>query len=138
MAATRTLSRPSPVLAVREAIERELAQAQQRLHRLEADRALGEPPRHAGDELDLALELGEHGARSDQVERLRSTVWQLRQALRRLRDGDGQRCDDCGGPIPVARLLAVPGVATCRDCQAAREDAAPASQRPSPASRRRR
>ncbi|HXG16599.1 MAG TPA: TraR/DksA C4-type zinc finger protein [Calidithermus sp.] len=121
---------------VREAIERELALAQQRLHWLEADRALGEPPRHAGDELDLALELGEHGARSDQVERLRSTVWQLRQALRRVHDGEAQRCDDCGAAIPLARLLAIPGVATCRDCQEAREHRGPA-RRPRPNASRR-
>lgn len=129
MAATRTLSRPSPGPAVREVIERELALARQRLHRLEADRALGEPPRHAGDELDLALELAEHGARNDEVERLRSTVWHLRQALRRVRDGEAQRCEDCGAAIPVARLLAVPGVATCRDCQEARESFVPTRPR---------
>ncbi|REC94910.1 TraR/DksA family transcriptional regulator [Kushneria indalinina] len=30
-------------------------------------------------------------------------------------------CDDCGDPIPEARRNAVPGVATCIDCQAFNE-----------------
>jgi RNA polymerase-binding transcription factor DksA len=130
MALSRMPSRPStPSLTVREAIERKLAVVQQRLRRLEADRALGEPPRHSADELDLALELGQHDARSDELERLRTTVWQLRRALRRVRDGQSQLCEDCGVTIPTARLLAVPGVATCRGCQEAREHTGPAGPR---------
>ncbi|RIK92473.1 MAG: conjugal transfer protein TraR [Proteobacteria bacterium] len=32
-------------------------------------------------------------------------------------------CDICGSSIPPARLAAVPGVATCVDCQAKKERA---------------
>ncbi len=30
---------------------------------------------------------------------------------------DVVRCEDCGKPIPEARLRAVPGATRCRDCQ---------------------
>ena len=43
--------------------------------------------------------------------------WQLRTALDRARKGDYGTCDECGEPIPAARLRALPGVATCVRCQ---------------------
>lgn len=34
-----------------------------------------------------------------------------------------ESCEDCGGPIPSARRLAVPGCLLCVECQAAHERA---------------
>lgn len=33
-------------------------------------------------------------------------------------------CEECGAPIPEARRLVLPGVATCVHCQALNEDSA--------------
>lgn len=33
-------------------------------------------------------------------------------------------CEECGAPIPEARRLALPGVATCIHCQTLNEDSA--------------
>ena len=33
-------------------------------------------------------------------------------------------CEECGAPIPQARRLALPGVATCVHCQTLNEDSA--------------
>jgi len=52
-------------------------------------------------------------SRSLLVERARK----LGQALKRLRDGDYGRCEECDGLIAPARLRAMPEVATCVRCQ---------------------
>jgi DnaK suppressor protein len=49
--------------------------------------------------------------------RLAQRARSLTIALARLRDGSYGRCDECGKPIPPARLRAIPGVATCVPCQ---------------------
>lgn len=49
--------------------------------------------------------------------RLAERARRLTIALARLRDGSYGRCDECGKPIPPARLRALPGVATCVPCQ---------------------
>lgn len=49
--------------------------------------------------------------------RLAERARRLTIALARLRDGTYGHCDECGQPIPSARLHAIPGVATCVPCQ---------------------
>lgn len=39
-------------------------------------------------------------------------------ALQRLDEGKHDICADCGGKIPMARLLAKPSASLCVDCQA--------------------
>lgn len=41
----------------------------------------------------------------------------LTAALVRLRTGHYGTCEECGGPIPVARLVALPEAITCVPCQ---------------------
>lgn len=107
--------------AVRRRLEEELERTEHRLRALRAEQAAAEPLRAADDELDLAMELAERAARGDELERLQAATRRLRLALRRLQGGQPPRCEDCDGAIPAARLLAVPGTTTCRDCQARRE-----------------
>ena len=40
------------------------------------------------------------------------------RALTRIANGDYGRCEECGEPIPVARLRALPVAATCVPCAA--------------------
>ena len=49
------------------------------------------------------------------------TVRQIDAALERLRAGLYGLCAACSGPIPVARLRAVPFATLCTACQASRE-----------------
>jgi DnaK suppressor protein len=68
---------------------------------------------HALDlERDLELILDdESGAAADAI----------RSALQRLDEGSFGWCVDCGQTIAIARLMALPSAARCRDCQAAAE-----------------
>lgn len=45
----------------------------------------------------------------------------IRAALRRIADGSYGECLDCGDPIDLRRLTAVPTAAFCAACQAAHE-----------------
>ena len=51
------------------------------------------------------------------IRRLRA----LDHALDRAAKGQLERCDDCGGRIPLARLRALPGTSVCVDCARAGE-----------------
>jgi len=53
--------------------------------------------------------------------RLVKRVVQLRDALRRLQEGDYGMCEACGLPIPERRLVAMPEAALCVPCQERRE-----------------
>ena len=48
-------------------------------------------------------------------------IEEIDEALARLDAGTYGRCVDCGKPIPVERLEAVPASATCLDCRTTRE-----------------
>lgn len=41
----------------------------------------------------------------------------IEQALTKIREGTYGTCEDCGEPIPEARLRAVPGAIRCICCQ---------------------
>ncbi|WP_427914931.1 TraR/DksA family transcriptional regulator [Ramlibacter sp. MMS24-I3-19] len=49
---------------------------------------------------------------------------ELAAALRRIRQGSYGDCADCGRPIPVHRLEAMPAAALCAECQGRHEHAA--------------
>lgn len=42
---------------------------------------------------------------------------QVRHALARIREGQGEACERCGEPIDAGRLAAVPHATLCRECQ---------------------
>lgn len=62
--------------------------------------------------------------------RLAERARKLTIALARLRDGSYGLCDECGKPIPPARLRALPGVATCVPCQVEVERMVGVARRP--------
>jgi RNA polymerase-binding transcription factor DksA len=44
----------------------------------------------------------------------------LELALQRLTEGSASRCEGCGGPITIERLMALPSVRTCIACASSR------------------
>lgn len=48
----------------------------------------------------------------------------LTRLIERAAQGRAAICDDCGGPIPLARLRAVPGTTRCIECEQVAEEAA--------------
>jgi DnaK suppressor protein len=88
------------------------------------DRAVPSPsgdeldPRDEGDEAlraqlaDLRVSLDEREARLAQL---------MEEALRRMGDGTYGDCMQCGSPIGIDRLKAVPWTTRCVDCQEALE-----------------
>lgn len=47
----------------------------------------------------------------------RELLQKVEQALKRIDDQSFGSCQECGGPIPIARLKALPYVQTCLKCQ---------------------
>lgn len=61
-------------------------------------------------EMDMTLE-----------ENLRVSLSEVRSALARIEDGSYGACQRCSGPIPTARLEAVPTANLCVSCKEAEE-----------------
>lgn len=60
------------------------------------------------------------GALQDQIDDTVSDA--IENARARISKGtSAEFCDECGDPIPEARLKAVPGVRTCVQCQTGRD-----------------
>jgi DnaK suppressor protein len=94
--------------------------ARNRLQALEGDALrAGEP---GGDNTPLAdpleaarrtvAEIETEGSREALIHRLKK----LYRAAEKVRDGSYGTCDLCEGPIPPARLRALPEAVHCRDC----------------------
>jgi DnaK suppressor protein len=52
--------------------------------------------------------------------KLRETLDEVEHALAKFDDGSFGRCEDCGDPIPEARLEAKPAARACMDCASKR------------------
>jgi len=89
-------------------------------HALERDLAT-HAGREPGDEADSSVDLTElrltEALDALAIRRLRA----LDHALDRAAKGQLERCDDCGGRIPLARLRALPGTSVCVACARAGE-----------------
>ena len=55
---------------------------------------------------------------SERLQRDRERLDEIEHAMARLASGRYGICEDCGGEIPRARLLAQPVAVRCTDCQA--------------------
>lgn len=77
-------------------------------------------PLHPGD---LGSENCEYDLIRSCAETARAELQEIDDALVRLREGTFGRCEDCGHPIPVARLEAIPYARLCIACKS-REEAA--------------
>lgn len=79
-------------------------------------------------------DLAERESQSDMAaldaERIATELSQVLAARRRLREGTFGRCTECGKPMDLRRLEALPAAALCVACQAADEQA-PAAHRQS-------
>ena len=47
---------------------------------------------------------------------LQTELANIKRALEKLNEGGPMRCDGCGGPIPAARLDALPWAVRCVAC----------------------
>lgn len=81
------------------------------------------------DGSSLPLHLAELGSDSHEqnvclglVERERTELLAINQALERLDDGTFGRCEECEGPIARERLEAIPYARLCMPCQRKEEE----------------
>jgi len=97
----------------REVLFKEVAHTQANLHFIAEDRE-SELEERAQEERAARL-----FARLD--DRGKQAIEEIDTALRRISDGTYGRCEDCGRPIPIARLRALPAVRFCLKCAHERE-----------------
>ncbi len=73
---------------------------------------------HQADDATMAFDQAQGLAMRQHTERLLS---QVQRALARFDDGTYGLCTDCGRPIDLARLEALPYAMLCLDCQSKQE-----------------
>ena len=76
-----------------------------------------------GDFKDAAVQEAIAGIDEAQAAHAAVELGQVRAALRRIEDGSYGQCIDCGDPIDLRRLEALPTAAYCAPCQAVHERA---------------
>jgi len=105
---------------IKERLEQDLMSAVGRLRQMDGAVALEEIPGPIavdGDDFDEIQETVRREIGFATRELLVARVHRLQAALERLRDGGYGTCVECGEPIAVARLRALPEVQTCVRCQ---------------------
>jgi DnaK suppressor protein len=106
---------------IKERLEEDLMTVVARLRQMDGAVALEELPAPVaasdGDEFDEIQETVRREIGFATRELLVARVQRLQMALERLRDGGYGTCVECGEPIAVARLRALPEVQTCVRCQ---------------------
>jgi DnaK suppressor protein len=105
---------------IKERLEEDLLSAVTRLRQMDGAVALEELPGPIavdGDDFDEIQETVRREIGFATRELLVARVHRLQAALERLRDGGYGTCVECGEPIAVARLRALPEVQTCVRCQ---------------------
>jgi len=105
---------------IKERLEQDLMSAVGRLRQMDGAVALEELPGPIavdGDDFDEIQETVRREIGFATRELLVARVHRLQVALERLRDGGYGTCVECGEPIAVARLRALPEVQTCVRCQ---------------------
>jgi len=75
------------------------------------------------DPADLASETCEQDLSIQMLGRLQADLEDIRTAMERIEERSYGVCEDCGRPIPAARLEALPTANTCVECKAASENA---------------
>ena len=70
-----------------------------------------------GDEIDAAIHSANDEICSRLIERESEELDQIEHALERISSEVYGRCEYCGGPIPAARLDALPYTDSCINCQ---------------------
>jgi DnaK suppressor protein len=118
---------PEIIEELRSALVRERDSLRQSLGELgESERALGASQAdETGEQADIASDLVEEEIDLALESAARSKVAEVDTALQRIADGTYGICANCGKPIPIERLRAVPWTTLCLDCSGKAE--APAS-----------
>jgi len=75
------------------------------------------------DEMDSARATAEIETHAGLIARAEDKLRSLDEAFARLDAGKYGRCLECGGPIPIERLMAIPFASYCVDCQQKRNRA---------------
>ncbi len=102
--------------AFRRRLERERDELAALLAKTESEsRGLG--GRKAGDEGEQAARAYHRDLLHSQSDTGRQQLRLVRDALHRMSRGEFGICEECGRPIGLKRLEAVPWTAYCRDCQ---------------------
>ena len=117
----RTSARYTALIRARLEEERDrlLAEAEQLSHRASSCEqiASGERETHPADAASERAEREIDVARRGSLE---TRVSDVEAALSKLEAGQYGQCEDCGRPIPVARLRALPWARRCIDCESRR------------------
>ena len=71
----------------------------------------------SGDEADAGTKTFEREHEMSLANNSRDLLLQIERALARLDEGSYGRCEDCGKPIPKARLQAAPRATLCVSCK---------------------
>lgn len=112
---------------MRKRLETELRRVEERLRKIETVPMPREWPApasegaHTGDFCDLVQAAEAKEMAYETRSRLVRRLTDLREAIRRFREGSYGRCADCGRLIPEMRLLARPEATRCAPCQERRE-----------------
>jgi len=119
------LSRFSALLAQREAELRAVLRAAADVAEHASDVSEGE----VVDFKDMAVEETQAVVEQAKAGQAAHELEQMVAARRRLADGSYGECLDCGEPIDVRRLMALPATPYCTHCQAIHEHEQPRLQR---------
>lgn len=82
---------------------------------LDQETASGDEADRASSEVERDLS---HRLREDEA----NLLLKIESALTRLDEGTYDKCEGCGGKIPVERLLAKPSASLCIECQEKKEN----------------
>lgn len=75
-----------------------------------------------GDSADVAMDIMQEDLYSQLAELESQELMRIEHALQRIREGTYGICEECGQPIPAARLKALPYTTLCVKCQAEYEE----------------
>ncbi len=81
----------------------------------------------SGDMFDFAADTASDELNSQLAEVESRELIQIEEALKRISEGSYGICDDCGKPIPMKRLQALPYATECIDCKRRSEARTPMS-----------
>ena len=77
--------------------------------------------REVWDFKDAASQESEFAVSDSQASRSATELTDVQDARRRIKEGKFGRCSDCGEPVDLARLMAVPATRFCLSCQSRHE-----------------
>lgn len=80
-----------------------------------------ESPAGLDDSIDMAQATEQMEMQSELAAVGAMRMVEVQEALNKIKDGTYGQCDDCGEPIALGRLQALPHASKCLDCQVTAE-----------------